>query len=192
MAFVLNCNALLHPSSQTRGAACSKLSSSQKFNQFPCVKLQRLIPRAAYSVQQQSETVVPQAQESTSTTLDFTGVHHVGVICENLERSLEFYQGVLGLKINPDRPDDKLPYRGAWFWVGAEMIHVMELPNPDPQTGRPEHGGRDRHTCVAIKSLDGLKIALENAGISYTLSKSGRAALFARDPDGNALEFTLA
>jgi glyoxylase I family protein len=29
-----------------------------------------------------------------------------------------------------------------------------------------------------------------NAGISYTLSKSGRPAIFARDPDGNALEFT--
>lgn len=29
-----------------------------------------------------------------------------------------------------------------------------------------------------------------DAGISYTLSKSGRPAIFARDPDGNALEFT--
>lgn len=73
----------------------------------------------------------------------------------------------LGLQINPDRPDDRLPFRGAWFWLGAEMIHVMELPNLDPQTGRPAHVGRDRHTCVGIKNLDALRIALENAGEGY-------------------------
>ncbi|KAL9440946.1 hypothetical protein AB3S75_019593 [Citrus x aurantiifolia] len=118
------------------------------------------------------------------------GLHHVGILCENLERSLEFYQNILGLEINEARPHDKLPYRGAWLWVGAEMIHLMELPNPDPLSGRPEHGGRDRHTCIAIRDVSKLKRILDKAGISYTLSKSGRPAIFTRDPDANALEFT--
>ncbi|XP_031255692.1 uncharacterized protein LOC116113676 isoform X1 [Pistacia vera] len=117
-------------------------------------------------------------------------VHHVGILCENLERSLEFYQNILGLETNEARPDDKLPYRGAWLWVGSEMIHLMELPNPDPLTGRPEHGGRDRHTCIAIRDVSKLKTILDKAGIPYTLSKSGRPAIFTRDPDANALEFT--
>ena len=47
-----------------------------------------------------------------------------------------------GLAINPDRPDARLPYRGAWLWVGPDMVHLMELPNPDPMEGRPEVGGR--------------------------------------------------
>ncbi|XP_065848431.1 glyoxylase I 4 [Euphorbia lathyris] len=117
-------------------------------------------------------------------------VHHVGVLCENLERSMEFYQGILGLEINEARPDDKLPYRGAWLWVGSEMIHLMELPNPDPLTGRAAHGGRDRHTCIAIRDVSKLKLILDKAGIPYTLSRSGRPAIFTRDPDANALEFT--
>ncbi|KAB1209360.1 hypothetical protein CJ030_MR6G016537 [Morella rubra] len=117
-------------------------------------------------------------------------VHHVGILCENLERSLEFYQNILGLEINEARPDDKLPYRGAWLWVGSEMIHLMELPNPDPLTGRAEHGGRDRHTCIAIRDVSKLKAILDKAGIPYTLSRSGRPAIFTRDPDANALEFT--
>ncbi|KAH9802071.1 VOC domain-containing protein [Citrus sinensis] len=96
----------------------------------------------------------------------------------------------IGLEINEARPHDKLPYRGAWLWVGAEMIHLMELPNPDPLSGRPEHGGRDRHTCIAIRDVSKLKMILDKAGISYTLSKSGRPAIFTRDPDANALEFT--
>ncbi|MDP1620434.1 MAG: glyoxalase, partial [bacterium] len=34
-----------------------------------------------------------------------------------------------------------------------------------------------------------LKARLDNAGVAYTTSQSGRSALFCRDPDGNALEF---
>ncbi|KAG8376179.1 hypothetical protein BUALT_Bualt09G0036300 [Buddleja alternifolia] len=118
------------------------------------------------------------------------GVHHVGILCENLERSLHFYQNILGLSINEARPHEKLPYRGAWLWVGSEMIHLMELPNPDPLTGRPEHGGRDRHACIAIRDVSKLKDILDRTGIPYTLSRSGRPAIFTRDPDANALEFT--
>ncbi|OAY27098.1 uncharacterized protein LOC110602904 [Manihot esculenta] len=136
--------------------------------------------------------VVEKEANQVNEKIDYgvVSVHHVGVLCENLERSLEFYQGILGLEINEARPHDKLPYRGAWLWVGSEMIHLMELPNPDPLTGRPQHGGRDRHTCIAIRDVSKLKAILDKAGIPYTLSRSGRPAIFTRDPDANALEFT--
>ncbi|CAI0627925.1 unnamed protein product [Linum tenue] len=140
-----------------------------------------------------SESNVAAAVAATpSPKIDYgvVGVHHVGILCENLERSIEFYQGMLGLEINEARPHDKLPYRGAWLWVGAEMIHLMELPNPDPLTGRPQHGGRDRHACLAIRDVSKLKQILDQAGHPYTLSRSGRPAIFTRDPDANALEFT--
>ncbi|KAM0944762.1 putative lactoylglutathione lyase [Dioscorea sansibarensis] len=127
---------------------------------------------------------------SKSNDYGVVSIHHVGLLCENLEKSLDFYQNILGLQINEARPHDKLPYKGAWLWVGAEMIHLMELPNPDPLTGRPEHGGRDRHACIAIKDVSKLKARLDKAGIPYTLSRSGRPAIFTRDPDANALEFT--
>ena len=93
-----------------------------------------------------------------------------------------------GLDINPDRPHDKLPYRGAWLWIGPEMIHLMELPNPDPLEGRPTHGGRDRHFCVGVASIEPLAAKLQAAGVEFTRSMSGRPALFFRDPDMNCLE----
>lgn len=79
----------------------------------------------------------------------------MGLLVEDLERSLEFYQGVLGLELNPARPDKKLPYRGAWLWIGSEMIHLMQLPNPDTldMDRRPEHGGRDRHFCIGESNI---------------------------------------
>ena len=115
------------------------------------------------------------------------GILHTSLIVADTSRSLAFYEKVLLLEIDPDRPD--LGYPGAWLNVGAQQIHLLELPNPDPVTGRPEHGGRDRHVAIAIESVDELQKSLESNGIEYTLSRSGRKALFCRDPDGNALEF---
>ena len=48
--------------------------------------------------------------------------------------------------------------------------------------------GTDTSPCT-VQDLDGLAGRLELAGIPYTRSRSGRAALFCRDPDANALEF---
>ncbi|MCO5586630.1 hypothetical protein L7F22_040571 [Adiantum nelumboides] len=121
--------------------------------------------------------------------IGFVGVHHVGILCKDLDKSLEFYCGVLGMKVCDLRPDKTLPFRGAWLWVGNQMIHLMELPNPDPVHGRPSHGGRDRHMCLHVENLDGLKGILKNAGLFFTESMSLKPQVFARDPDGNCLEF---
>ncbi|MBN4079578.1 VOC family protein [Beggiatoa alba] len=112
---------------------------------------------------------------------------HVSVIVKDTKRALAFYNEVLGMPVNHERPD--LGYPGAWLQLGDQQIHLLELPNPDPVTGRPEHGGRDRHAAFAVKNLDELVALLKKAGVVYTRSKSGRCALFCRDPDGNALEF---
>ncbi|KAL2609135.1 hypothetical protein R1flu_027708 [Riccia fluitans] len=115
----------------------------------------------------------------------FTGLNHVAFCCESLERSLEFYCGVLGLETNLDRPE--LPYRGAWLLLGSDGIHIMEVDNPDPVKSRPAHGGWDRHACLNVKNIDQLRVTLEKAGIEYQPSMV--PSIFCRDPDGNGLEF---
>jgi glyoxylase I family protein len=92
----------------------------------------------------------------------------------------------MGLKIDHTRPD--LAFPGAWLSLGDLQLHLLELPNPDPVDRRPEHGGRDRHTAVSVTDLDGFAQRLERADIPFSMSKSGRRALFCRDPDGNAWE----
>ena len=114
-------------------------------------------------------------------------IHHVSLLVADTARALNFYQGVLGLEVEPARPD--LGYPGAWLRVGDLQIHLLELPNPDPMDGRPTHGGRDRHLALAVTDIDRLQAALEAAEVGYTRSRSGRRALFCRDPDQNALEF---
>ncbi|HBH36209.1 MAG TPA: glyoxalase, partial [Gammaproteobacteria bacterium] len=77
---------------------------------------------------------------------------------------------------------------GAWLKVGDQQIHLLELPNPDPLENRPPHGGRDRHVALAVADLSLIRQRLDEAGIDYTMSRSGREALFCRDPDANAIE----
>jgi glyoxylase I family protein len=113
-------------------------------------------------------------------------IHHVSLIVADAARAQHFYCDLLGLSVDDSRPD--LGYPGAWLCIGDQQIHLLELPNPDPIEGRPVHGGRDRHLALTIDDLDALTQALDSAGIDYTRSRSGRRALFFRDPDGNALE----
>jgi hypothetical protein len=124
-----------------------------------CLRLALPPPRLALAPQRRRATASSIAAAASSgatkpaatpppvgaTGLGFQGVHHVAVICANLEASLDFYCGTLGaqpirnatrssarrktltraalcatgLPINPDRPEKNLPYRGAWLWVGA-------------------------------------------------------------------------
>jgi glyoxylase I family protein len=118
---------------------------------------------------------------------EIMGIHHASLLVADTARALAFYRDLLGLAVIAERPD--LGFPGAWLRVGTQQIHLLELPNPDPVAGRPDHGGRDRHLALHVQDLEALAGRLEGAGISYSRSRSGRAALFCRDPDANALEF---
>ena len=113
---------------------------------------------------------------------------HAGLLVSDLARAKNFYESVLGLTRYPNRPD--LPYPGEWYELGAgQQLHLMSLPNPDAASVRPAHGGRDHHIALAVRDMAALKSRLDAAGVKSTVSQSGRAALFCRDPDANTLEF---
>ena len=113
---------------------------------------------------------------------------HAGLVISDLQKSRAFYEGLLGLTPNPARPN--FDFEGVWYDIGHNQIHLMVVPNPYAGVQRPAHGGRDNHLALAVDDVEPIKAALEQAGVPYSASKSGRAALFCRDPDGNAIEFS--
>lgn len=120
-----------------------------------------------------------------------TGILHTSFLASDLARSRAFYEGVLGLRPDPERP--AMSYGGVWYDVAPnQQIHLLLLPDPEAGLQRPTHGGRDRHVALAVSDLAQLIARLNQAGIAYTLSSSGRRALFCRDPDSNVLEFIAA
>jgi len=119
----------------------------------------------------------------------YDSILHASLVIKDTDQSLKFYHEILGMAIDSSRPD--LGYPGAWLNIssGKQQIHLLELPNPDPIDNRPAHGGRDRHVAIGLYDINQLITTLEKNNITFTASKSGRKALFCRDPDGNALEF---
>ncbi len=116
------------------------------------------------------------------------GIQHATFISSDLARSRAFYEDVLGLRANAKRP--AMSFDGVWYDVGtSQQIHLMSLPDTEASLLRPQHGGRDRHVALGVSELAWLMLRLDAAKISYTVSQSGRRALFCRDPDQNALEF---
>ncbi len=111
---------------------------------------------------------------------------HASLLVSDTKQSVDFYRDILGLQPSEHRPD--LGYPGAWLDIGEQQIHLIQLPNPDPVDRRPEHGGRDRHTALAVTDIGELQRRLEQHHIAFTKSRSGRGAVFFRDPDGNAIE----
>jgi len=111
---------------------------------------------------------------------------HAGLLVSDLTAAAGFYEDVLGLK-RAERP--ALGFEGIFYALdGTQQIHLMQLANPYEGCALPDHGGRDRHLALGVTEIAPIRQRLDAAGITYTLSKSGRAALFTRDPDGNAIE----
>ena len=112
-------------------------------------------------------------------------IHHISLVIDDIQRSKRFYCGLLGLQ-EADRPD--LGFEGYWLQIGSQQIHFLKVPNPDPTSGRPEHVGRDRHVAFKVNDLSQIEKMLMDNDIYFTRSRSGRKALFFRDPDENGIE----
>jgi glyoxylase I family protein len=113
---------------------------------------------------------------------------HAAVMVSDLDRSVEFYSGILGLQ----RIDRSLKYPGVWYQIGNMQIHLIVDVNYQPahhidltiSTHNP-------HIALGVRDLEVAKQQLLAAKCVVKMSNSGRAALFTQDPDGNAIELTL-
>lgn len=116
---------------------------------------------------------------------NITAMHHVSLLVTDLEAARHFYHEVLGLAVDTSRP--QMDFSGLWLQVGEQQIHLLSLGQTMRGTGAA-HPGRDAHFAMRVADLGPVKQRLQRAGIEYTLSRSGRRALFCRDPDGNGIE----
>ena len=118
---------------------------------------------------------------------NFISIHHVSLIISSIEKSHWFYSTVLGLQVDLERP--KLSSDGLWLTINEQQqLHLLLTDNPYRPVKRPEHAGLDRHVALKVKNLDAIITRLKKHKIGYTLSQSGRKALFCHDPDNNTLE----
>jgi catechol 2,3-dioxygenase-like lactoylglutathione lyase family enzyme len=138
-------------------------------------------------------------------------IHHVGITVPNLERSIDFYHGVLGLEFsNEPSPIFDDPSLGPAVGVpganlkqvclhcGESVVELLEYTRPEPSSERPPPPNRigAAHLAFRVDDVEVRKAELEAKGIEFlsdvnvvdTGVLAGWRWVYFRDPDGNTLE----
>jgi catechol 2,3-dioxygenase-like lactoylglutathione lyase family enzyme len=127
--------------------------------------------------------------------LRITGLHHVTVVCSDVERSAAFYRDVLGLRLvkqtsSEDDPGARHLFFGDWEGRAGTLVTCLEYPQMEEgKVGR----GATHHFAFAVESEEELQAwrgYLESRGVPTTdvLDRTYFKSLYLRDPDGHIVE----
>ncbi len=113
------------------------------------------------------------------------GMNHFTIVAEDERRTLDFYVGLLGLKVG-HRPD--LGFPGVWLYAEGPqaLLHIIfNRRMPEPRAGVIDH------MAFSAKDLKTVKARFDAAGIAYDLRRQAGAGtwqLFCHDPNGARVE----
>ena len=113
------------------------------------------------------------------------GMNHFTVIAEDATKTLDFYVGLLGLRVGP-RPD--LGFDGAWLYGDAPqaLLHLYFDRKPPAQ-----RAGVIDHMAFSASDIKAVKARFDAANFKYDLRRqkdSGVWQLFTYDPNGAKVE----
>ena len=120
-------------------------------------------------------------------------IAEVAVVVSDLERSVRFYTGVLGMKLW-DRQADHATVRCGNGFVGLWLPGAWKLPPSDNSAPLALEGGRRQHFNFWIRNEDA-EAALENLrrhGVRFygpRRNEKGEVHIDFEDPAGHLLEY---
>lgn len=132
---------------------------------------------------------------AVSTRLAITGLHHVTLLCADVERSVEFYRNLLGMRlVKQTVNEDDRQARHLFFGdaEGRPGTIVTCLEYPDLEEGRVGRGSI-HHVALSVESeeqLVGWRSYLESRGVPCTevMDRTYFKSIYLRDPDGTIVE----
>jgi len=116
----------------------------------------------------------------------------IGILCADIKRSLDFYEGLLGLKKIGEMP---IPFghmhRLAFGDSFVKLVDTKKIP-PAGELGLTRALGF-RYLTFQITNIDDVCAACEAAGVTFDIPRQelmpGVTIAMVRDPDGNVVEF---
>lgn len=118
---------------------------------------------------------------------------HVAVMVRDLERSREFYEGLLGFK--PVKIMDN-PVTGGklvYLDLGGTMIELIWNPSDIKRNKAIEPEVGLHHICIFVDDVEGVMEKLKKKGVSVreepTPAIRGGKRAYVYDPDGVPIEF---
>ena len=127
--------------------------------------------------------------------LRITGLHHVTLLCADVERSTSFYRDLLGMRLidrsrNPDDPNAAHLQFGPEGVDGGTMVTCMEYPDMEEGVvGR----GSTHHFALGVESDEELaawRDYLRSRGVDATdvHDRGSFRSIYVHDPDGHLVE----
>jgi catechol 2,3-dioxygenase-like lactoylglutathione lyase family enzyme len=137
----------------------------------------------------------------TQAVLPATGLRvktldHVTLVVKDLQRSHDFYAGVLGME-PIERP--RFSFDGSWFLAGRTQIHlILEHADSGPAGDKiPQHlmaMSRTHHFAFEVEDVPAATEHLRRCGVPVVSGPKdrpdGAVQVFATDPDGHVVELT--
>lgn len=118
----------------------------------------------------------------------------VGILVEDIKKSLAFYQRTLGLeKIEEVQMAFGTFHRLRYGTSDVKLLDAKTIPAADPLRLRPQAGGRS-WTLITfeVHNISSLCNALKEKGVEFfvpeTQIRPGARVAVLKDPDGNLIE----
>lgn len=117
------------------------------------------------------------------------GVHHVALLCADVERTIRFYQDLLEFPLT--EIIENRDYRGSnhfFFDIGnGNLLAFFDLPGLDLGPYAEVLGGL-HHLCISVEPerWQRLRDKLDAAGVEYLLESE--VSIYFTDPDGARIE----
>jgi len=117
------------------------------------------------------------------------GNHHTAQISSDVERTCEFWQGLLEMPLTEMFENRDLPGSTHFFFdIGAgNLIAYFDLPGLDLEAYKEVLGGH-HHIAISVtkENWDYLRSKLDDAGVDYHVAS--KDSIYFRGPDGERLE----
>ena len=131
----------------------------------------------------------------TERRLRIAGIHHITLLCADVERSLGFYRNVLGMRlVKQTVNDDDQSARHLFFGdeEGRPGTLITCLEYPDLEEGSVGRGST-HHFALSVETKEELlawRDYLTGRGVPVTemLDRTYFKSLYLRDPDGHIVE----
>src|SRR4029078_12359867 len=140
---------------------------------------------------------LPAARPPEPRRMRLLGLHHVTVICSDLQRTTTFYRDLLGLAlvretVNDDAPDARHFWFGDAHGTAGTLLSFMEYPEMEP--GKVGVGSV-HHLALAVARVDELaawRDYLRSRSVDCTdvFDRGGLRSIYLRDPDGTIVEIS--
>jgi methylmalonyl-CoA/ethylmalonyl-CoA epimerase len=99
--------------------------------------------------------------------MNITHIEHIGIAVKNLDESIKFYEGILGLKCYAVEEVTDQKVKTAFFQIGQTKIELLESTDPEGPIGKfiEKRGEGIHHIAYAAKELESSLEELKSKGI---------------------------